>query len=70
MNAFSDRILREADAIVEIFGTACDADDLDSLAAELLNKLDVYDKGPDFGRQVAAELKRRAADIRKTRRIN
>lgn len=64
MNAFSDRILREADHIVALYGKACDAADLESLAAGLLNALDVYEQGPEFGRQVAAELQRRAKDLR------
>ena len=65
MNAFSDRILKAADEIVAVFGEVRDPADLEGLAASLLDALDEYEKGPDFGRQVAAELQRRANDLRK-----
>lgn len=69
MNAFSDRVLKEADEIVATFGEVRGAADLDGLAAGLLDALDVYEKGPEFGRQVAAELKRRAAELRQVARV-
>ena len=64
MNAYSEYVLKEADDIVAEFGMVRDADDLDSLADELLKNLEAFYKGPEFGRRVAAELRRRAEDFR------
>ena len=64
MNGSNDLVLNEADAIVEISGVVPSADALEILASVVLDSLDEFNLEPEFGRQVAAELRRRAAVLR------
>lgn len=66
MNQSDHRLVElEADEIVATYGAARDAADLESLAAGTLEHPGSYDGEPAFARRVAAELRRRAAALRR-----
>ncbi len=53
-----------AESLIEAFGPFDTPKELEAFAAELVEKDDVYDDGPEAARAIAADLRRRALILR------